>query len=184
MTWDVDLVLMVRVITNDLNGTNRSDEEIQRTLVASCILVQQDIDLAYDYACDINALTITPDPVVVGDMTAQALLPLHAACLINQGDYRCAVSCGAKVRDGDSQVDTTAAFKGYKDILELGPCAGYAALRDSINRGNSPTTSRSGNVGKAVYSPFRKGLGQGAIIGSTVGWYDEFCKTISHRRRR
>jgi len=181
MTWDVDLVLMVRVLINDLGSTAKTDAEIQRTLVASCILVSQDIELDNTYVCDISAVTITPDPVVQGDGAAQALFPLKAACIINQGDFKVAIGQGIKVRDGDSQIDTTAGFRGYRDILELGACASYESLRRSIEASN--VTSR-GACG-AVFSPFRKGGTSNSTIGfNTINWYNQFSTHIQNSSRR
>lgn len=179
MAWDVDLVLMVRVLINDLDSTAKTDAELQRILVASCILVNEDIELANDYTCDISALTISPDPVVAGDGAAQALFPLKAACIINQGDFKTAIGQGIKVRDGDSQIDTTAGFRGYRDILTLGPCASYEALRKSIEASN---VSARGACG-AVFSPFRKGGSGQQNALNTISWYDQFSTHIANSNR-
>ena len=121
MAWTDDLVLMTRVLLNDLTEPYRqSDAQLQRTIVCAGILVTKDVTLSQVYSFDITNLTIMPDPVASGDTVAQALLPLKAACIVNQGQFQQALGQGIKVRDGDSMVDTSVSFRGYRDILEHG----------------------------------------------------------------
>lgn len=155
MTWDVDLVLMVRVITNDIATPQKyTDAYLQQVIVTSAILADSQIAFPITYQYDISAITISPDPIVKGDLIFQALVPLKSACILNQGNFQTAVGEGIKVRDGDSAIDTSVSFRGYRDILELGPCASYEKLLWEIQSGKSQGRS-AGEIGNAVLSPFR-----------------------------
>jgi len=177
MAWTDDLVLMTRVLLNDLTEPYRqSDAQLQRTVICAGILVNKDVTLSQTYCFDITNLTITPDPVASGDTVAQALFPLKAACIVNQGQFQQALGQGIKVRDGDSMVDTSVSFRGYRDILEHGACAAYERLRWQIQ------ASAASAVG-AVLSPNRA---PGEWAPDTISWfYDQFAASLwNHRTRR
>lgn len=174
--WDVDLVLMLRVLLNDLNSPQKnSDIYLQRVLVAAGIFVDNEIELTNDYIFDIANITITPDPVSLQDISVQALLPLKAACMINQGQFQTAVSQGIMVRDGDSMINTSVGFKGYADILKYGPCSAYEKLKYQLQ------ASSSALVGGAVMGAHR-GPNDSPI--DTVSWfYNQISVSSSGRDR-
>jgi hypothetical protein len=175
VAWDTDLVTMTRVIVNDLHEPQKHDDYyLRRVLVCAGILVRKDIELPCDYRFDVGNVAMTPDPVANGDSTAQALLPLKAACMLNQGAYITAIGQGIRVRDGDSQIDTTVGFKGFRDILELGPCASYLRLLWHLQATSCP--------GGAVLGPHR-GINDGAY-DSIVFFYDSFAQSLSLPTRR
>ncbi len=133
MAWDTDLVLMVRVLAGDLSlPQTNNDAYMKQVIVASAKIVDQDIDFSVTYTINVAAVTISPDPIANGDTTFQALVPLKAACILTLGDYKKALGDGIKVRDGDSMIDTSVGFRGYRDIIEVGPCAMYEKLKWTI----------------------------------------------------
>jgi len=175
MSWDVNLVLMVRVLVSDISlPQTYADEYIKRVLITAGIIVDAEISFGNDYSYDISALTISPDPVTEDDSIFVALVPLKAACILTQGEFKQALGQGIKVRDGDSAIDTSVSFRGYRDILELGPCAAYEKLKWSL--------LASGGVGGAVLGPYRV-PGDSAL--DTISWYyDQFVVGKSGRRDR
>jgi len=175
MTWDIDLVLMLRVLIGDLNAPQKNtDAYLETVLITAGIIADSEIDFSYDYVFDISDVTITPDPVVIGDVVAQAVLPLKAACLLNQAQFQQALGQGIKVRDGDSAIDTSVGFRGYRDILQYGPCAAYEKLKYQLQ------TNSSALAGGAVLSPYR---GPNDTPINTVSWfYDEFYSSLSNCR--
>ncbi len=172
MAWTTDLVLMTRVLISDISAPQTyADEYLERVLITAGIMVDVEVPFAYDYSYDISALTISPDPVTSEDSTFMALVPLKSACIITQGEFKQALGQGIKVRDGDSAIDTSVSFRGYRDILELGACAAYERLKWSL--------LASSGVGKAVLGPFRE---PGGSALSTISWYyDQFA---TNRRGR
>jgi hypothetical protein len=165
MSWDADLILMVRVLVSDIASPQTyTDEYLERVLITAGIIVDAEIPFDYDYSYDISALTISPDPVTSEDSVFMALVPLKAACILVQGEFKQALGQGIKVRDGDSAIDTSVSFRGYRDILEFGPCAAYEKLKWSL--------LASSGIGKAVLSPYR--IPGGSAL-STISWYyDQF----------
>lgn len=177
-SWDTDLVLMTRVLVSDISTPQTYvDEYIQRVIITAGIMVDAEISFGYTYAYDINALTIIPDPVTNEDSIFMALVPLKSACILTQGEFRQALSQGIKVRDGDSAIDTSVSFRGYRDILEMGPCAAYEKLKWSLLASGASTL-----VGKAVLGPYRE---SGGNAQSTISWYyDQFAINETGRRDR
>lgn len=170
MSWDIDLVLMTRVIINDIvTPQTYSDEYVKRVLITAGIQVDAEFQFGSTYVYDISALTIVPDPVVKVDSPFMALIPLKTACILTQGEFKKALGQGIKVRDGDSAIDTSVSFRGYRDILELGPCAAYEKLKWSLLASGG---AGGGIVGKAVLGPYRA---PGGTALSSISWYyDQF----------
>jgi len=175
MAWETDLVLTLRVLIGDFNDPQKNtDTYLKTVLVAAGIFVNNEIDLSEDYVFDITNVTIVPDPIAEGDVQTQALLPLKAACILNQSSFQVALSQGIKVRDGDSAIDTSVGFDGYKNILKLGPCAAYDQLRLQLQ------ASDSALVGRAVLGAYR-GPSDSPI--DTVAWfYDGVASLINNCR--
>lgn len=176
MSWDVDMVTMVRVLMKD--GTvpyKYADEYLKQVIICAGFQVRQDIVLPYDYVFDLSALTITPDPMTSDDAVAIALLPLKAACILSQGEYIAATGRAIRVRDGDSQIDTSAGFKGFRDILELGPCLAYDKLRWRIQASSATAIG-------AIVGAFRI-PGEGWTY-SIPAMYDRWSYSITNPRQR
>ena len=180
MAWNTDLTLMVRVLVSDISTPQTySDEYLERVLIAAGIMVDAECPFSYDYTYDISALTISPDPVTSTDNIFMALVPLKAACILTQGEFKQALGQGIKVRDGDSAIDTSVSFRGYRDILEMGPCAAYEKLKWSLLASGS---AAGGGVGKAVLGPHRT---PGGNALDTISWYyNQFATGESGRRDR
>jgi len=179
MAWDTELVLMVRILINDMaTPQSNTDAYIQQVLVAAGVLVDVDIELAEDYTFDVTNSTISPDPVTEGDSIAKALLPLKAACILQTGNFAQAIGQGIRVRDGDSMIDTSVSFRGYRDILEMGPCASYEKLRWQIQATGASGAQAVG----VVLSPYRAP----DVVGQdSVSWFfDDFATALGDACRR
>lgn len=175
MVWNSDLVLMLRVLIGDIDTPQTyTDTYLKRVLITAGIIVDSEIPFGYTYVYSISDLTIIPDPVTNIDQAFMSLVPLKAACIITTAEFRSALGQGIKVRDGDSAIDTSVSFRGYRDILELGPCAAYERLRWTL--------LASGGVGKAVLGPYR--TPEGSAV-STISWYyDQFSIADTGRSSR
>ena len=175
MAWNTDLVLMLRVLISDIaEPQTYTDAYLEQVIVVAGIIVDADIPFANTYVYDVTLKTIAPDPVTLNDSAFMSLVPLKSACILTVGEFKSALGQGIKVRDGDSAIDTSVSFKGYRDILELGPCKAYEKLRWAL--------LASGGAGKAVLGPYRS---PGGSAESTISWYyDQFLTTNSGRRDR
>ncbi len=175
MSWNTDLVLMTRIIINDIDVPQKyTDTYIQQVLITAGIITDADFTFDFTYVYSLNNITITPDPVIKDDFEFMSLVPLKAACLLTQGEFRQALGQGIKVRDGDSAIDTSVSFRGYSDILELGACKSYQNLKWTLQA--------SAGVGKAVLGPHRI---PGGLALNTISWYyDQFATGTTDRRDR
>lgn len=173
MAWNIDLVLMLRVLVSDITEPQTyTDTYLKRVLVTAGIIVDADIPFGTAYTYDISLLKISPDPVGLNDSAFMSLVPLKAACILTISEFQSALGQGIKVRDGDSAIDTSVSFKGYRDILELGPCKSYEKLKWTL--------LASGGVGKAVLGPYRS---PGGSALSTISWYYDQFSTVNTGRR-
>lgn len=181
MAWDTNLVIMTRVLINDLSAPQKNtDSYLQQVLVTAGILADSEIEFPNDYVYDVSGITIVPDPITEQDIIFQALVPLKAACIMIQGDFRLALGQGIKVRDGDSAIDTSVSFRGYKDILQFGPCAVYEQLKWDIQSGKSDGQSAA-VIGSAVMSPFREPDVLNNITTVSL-FFDSFASTLVSKR--
>jgi hypothetical protein len=141
---------MTRHLIGDLSDTpTYDDSRIQQAVVVAGLISAQEYPFDTEYTFDLDEIDISPDPTNTAtlDRSAMALFTLKAACMLNMNSYQSAVGTGIRVRDGDSEVDTTGSFKGYKDILEIGPCASYTKLLNKLSQ------NKSMNAGKAISTP-------------------------------
>lgn len=174
--WDTDLVIMLRVLIGDLNSPQRNtDTYLKKILITAGVLVSNEIDLNNDYIFDISNITITPDPISLGDIQAQALLPLKSACLLNQSNFQVAVSQSITVRDGDTLVQTGVGLGGYKDILQLGPCKSYELLLKKLSAASSSL------VGGAVLGAYRGP--NDSPIETVAFFYDQISNIVGNNCR-
>ncbi len=182
MAWETDLVLMTRVLINDLGTTQRhTDSYIQQVLVTAGVIAETEIKFSIDYTIDISGVTISPDPVVQGDLIFQSMVPLKSACILTQGDFQQAIQQGIKVRDGDSMVDTSVGFRGYRDILEFGSCAAYERLKWDIQSGKADGQTAE-FVGGAVMTPSRP-PNASALVTDIGLFFDRFASFLGHNCR-
>jgi len=179
MAWDTDLVLMTRVLINDISSPQKyEDAYLARVLVTAGIIVDAEFPFSYDYSYSVSDITISPDPVESEDLCFMSLVPLKAACVITQGEFKQALGQGIKVRDGDSAIDTSVSFRGYGEILELGACATYEKLKWQL----MTTVSGGAGAGKAVLGWYRE---PNASALSTISWYyDNLATYLNGRRSR
>ena len=170
MAWETTLVTMVRAIIGDMSASpTYTDARIQTALATAGLIVAQEYPhFTNEYSFDLATPDITPDPTDTNtlDQEAMALFSLKASCMLNLNTYQTAVGAGIKVRDGDSEVDTTGSFRGYQDIIKLGPCASYTKLLESL------TIKKSMGLGGAVFSPYSNSTDSswGASGGFNTSW--------------
>lgn len=170
-TWDTTIPIMVRHLINDVSTTPKySDERIKEAVVVAGLIASQEYKFSTNYTFDLDGSTISPDPASDAsyDAIAIALFGLKAACILSMNSYQNAVSTGIRVRDGDSEVDTTSGFKGYSDILKNGPCAAYEKLL------RHRTFLASMNRGKAVLSPLTHSSFLLRGSAALINFFDDF----------
>jgi hypothetical protein len=153
MAWKEVMVTMVKSLIGDLNQScDCDDTRIIDAILTSGIITSALFEFDQDYTFDLVYKTITPDftEPTYYDKNAIALIALRTACQLNIADYQQAARDGIKVKDGDSSVDTTGSFGGYKDILQMGSCAAFAKLLKQV----SVTSGGGAKYGRVILGPF------------------------------
>lgn len=150
MAWKDNLTLIVRHFINDTEMPyNFDDARIQQAIVIGGLMSSREYDYQQEYIFDIIDLTISPDPTSseTYDAVAIALFTLKASCIISTNQHQNAVKTGLRIRDGDSEIDTTSGLRGYSDLLKIGPCAMYKEMLEKLKN------NRIGTMGSAIVSP-------------------------------
>lgn len=149
---NANLTQMVRLLINDFDPTSEryTDDQINQMICLAGIYVGQDYYLPNDYTIDVENRDISPDPVVQEDDAFIALATLKSGCLFNLNQYQLAVRTGIKVRSGEDSVDLTSGFRGYKDIIENGPCESYEKLLKQLRSVGSGKSGQTVVKGRAV----------------------------------
>lgn len=147
----LEIPIIVRTWINDLEETPiYSDDRLQQVILVASQYVTREINLDTQYKCDLINLTITPDPSLANDrdQTFISFVALKAACMLDQSTFRTkAATEGIRAGLGAASISVGGNLKGYKDILDNGPCKMYEKLRMEYEIGNA-------NAIKAILSPF------------------------------
>ena len=150
MAWQDVMIPMVRILINDYDDTNYvyEDDRVIQTIVVAAQLVQQEIDFSTIYTINIPLLTIAPDPTTVPDDAFTNFTVLKTSCFIDQSTFRTkATVAGFKAKCGPAVLETVEHLRGWKDLINFGPCKAYSTLKNEWIFSNS-------NVIEAVLSPF------------------------------
>ncbi len=127
--WQNSLIIATRAMINDLGSTPSYDDfRISQSIVVAGLITSQEFQFDTSYAFDLETPDITPDPVNTNDNPFIALTLLKTACLLTINNYQAAALNGIRIRSGDDELDLSKGFKGYEDIIKLGPCASYQKL--------------------------------------------------------
>jgi hypothetical protein len=149
MSWNDSGIKMLRVLLND-NGTTLtySDNRLEQLLIVAAIYVKQDLTFDVNYSINIMTHSISPDPVDTGDNAFLNFTVIKAACLADIGQVRTkALVAGISARCGPVSLDTGSHLVGFKELLSVGPCAMYEALKTDWQYSHS-------NIHHAILTPF------------------------------
>jgi len=151
MSWQLEIPIITRVWINDLDSNpTYSDDRILQVVTVAAQNVLREVSFSTNYSVDVVNNSITPDPTSdsVNDNDFIALVALKTACILDQSTYRTkAVNEGIKTSLASATLHVAGNLKGYKDLLDVGPCGMYSQLRQEFEIGNP-------SVVQAVLSPF------------------------------
>ncbi len=144
---------MLRTMLNDAGcgeGTYPTNR-LEQLLITAAYFLPIDVNFNSSYVVDVEAYTITPDPIGQSDGTDFiSLMVLKAACIADEGNFRNkALLQGVTARCGPAVLQTSNYGQYLKELLTNGPCKVYEELKDGYNFGYE-----SGGILKAVMSPF------------------------------
>lgn len=153
MSWQNDIINVVRVLINDLDPSNPtySDDRLVQIITVAARYVQFDIELEKEYTIDSINNTITPDPTDTNDANDELFLcvvGLKAACIVDQSSFRTkALLNGIVASLGPAKLSVGNNLEGFREIIAHGPCALYTDLTEHWNVQNATSIA-------AVLSPF------------------------------
>jgi len=150
MAWPDVIIPMVRILINDYDDTNYeySDDRLQDTIVVAAQLVNQEINFDTVYTINIPLVTISPDPTIAVDNAFVNFVTLKSACFVDQSLFRTkSTISGLKAKCGPAVLETVEHLRGFKDLINFGPCKAYTTLKEEWIFGNA-------QVVEAVLSPF------------------------------
>ncbi len=147
MSWSTTMIPIVRGMIFDLTPPYiYSCTKLEEFIVISATLVTQELTFSTSYTINLEAVTITPDPVDVGDEDFIALVALRTVCLISQGERRDAAKKAISVKDGPAFVDTKDRAKHLGSLAE-DACASYSQAKTAYKIGD-------GSVGRSIIGPY------------------------------
>lgn len=152
-TWEQTSLLMLRTMLNDAGcgeGTYTT-KRLEDLLITAAYFLPIDINFSSSYTVDVEANTISPDPISESDgQEFINFMVLRAACLADEGNFRTnALLQGVKARCGPAVIETSKYGQFLAELLTAGPCATYETLKKEYN-----FSYEGGQIIRAVMSPF------------------------------
>lgn len=149
MSWFSEAVPTVRLLIFDLDVEPQFDDSrLKEVLVVAARLVLQEIDFATTYVVSVKNISVTPDPLANNDDAFINFCILKAACLCDQGQFRCRAALeGLRANCGPTGLAIGGHLKGFETILEQGPCKTYTELMNQA-------AFSGANVARGIFPPF------------------------------
>jgi hypothetical protein len=125
-TWQNTSLLMLRTMLNDAGcGESKySNDRLEDLLITAAYLLPIDVNFNTTYTVDVEAYSISPDPIGQTDGTDFiSFMVLKAACIADEGNFRTsALLQGVSARCGPASI-TTANYGAYLKEAVMSPFA-------------------------------------------------------------
>lgn len=148
MTWQNELVRIVRFLINDLDASSYTDERLEETILVAAQLIYPSMDFDNTYTIDVDTLVLSPDPTTLStkDNWFINIACLKTACIILGSEVKTLAAQAYRVTDGPSTIDISNAYKATKEL--------YDELNDKLD--NLIFNYRAGNsvAGEAIMTPY------------------------------
>lgn len=154
MSWQGQISTMVRHLINDVDPSNYkySDSRLEKSILVSSYLVNNDATFPNDYQINIEGCNISPDPTD-SDTKDEAFVVLTAyktASLIVGSEIKTEAGNAISIKDGPSAIDLRGVASTltllYKDLSEQ-----YAKLLYDYKEDDHAL------AGKAILGPYSPG---------------------------
>ena len=149
MAWTTDLVLFVRTLIGDLDGSKYADSRLEQIIAVAAYKVYDQADFTYTYTVDIAAKDISPDPVDNKDTDFTVLTAYQAACIIVGSEVKTEAANSLNLRDGPSMIDLRG-VSATLNTLYHDLCNKYEDLLNTYKTTNSLH-------GQAILGPYSPG---------------------------
>lgn len=166
MSWDTEILTMVRYMINDYDSTNYtySDDNLLNIILISSQYIQQENNFTLDYAVNLDNQTISPDPTSKAsnsrDESFLWLVTLKSCCMILKSELKSVSGQAIYVKDGESAVDLRSTLQG-KIAAAKRFCDDYEDARWKHNLGSRPS-------GEGIFGPFS--ILTPSLYGASGGW--------------
>ena len=152
-TWQNTSLIMLRTMLNDAgcDDVRYPPQRLSDLLITGAYFLPLDINFSTDFGVDVEARTITPNPIdqTDGDEFINFMV-LRAACLADEGNFRtAALAQGVSARLGPASLQTSNYGQYLHMLLKEGPCRTYERLVEIYN-----VSYEGSKVIRAVLSPF------------------------------
>lgn len=153
MSWDVEILTMVRHMINDVDETSYkyTDERLKIAILIAAQLTQGQISFVQSYEIDVDAFILTPDPTDRGANTRDDafinLVSMKCACVLLNGEAKTSAGQALDIRDGSSYVGLKGIAKSKLEIAQYF-CEGYEKAKIEYLVG-------SVCPGEAIVTPFK-----------------------------
>jgi hypothetical protein len=148
MTWQNEMVRIVRFLVNDLDASSYPDSRLEETILVAAQLINPTIDFDNTYTIDVDTIVLTPDPtqLTTKDDWFINLVCLKTACIILGSETKTLSTQSYKIVDGPSTIDAKGVYDANKTLYdEL--CEQYDRLVLQYRAGNSV-------AGQAILTPY------------------------------
>ena len=147
MSWQNEMVRILRFLINDIDASSYSDDRLEETILVAAQLQYASIDFPNTYTIDVDGLVLSPDPTsVTKDDWFINIVCVKTACIILGSEAKTLAAQSYIIKDGPSTIDVsrayTAAQQMYKDM-----CDKLAFMIMDYKVGNSV-------AGHAVLTPY------------------------------
>jgi hypothetical protein len=141
-TWNSSMVIVLRQMIGDFTAPYQySDSRLRFMIVVAGIISSNDVIFNNTYTIDVEGVTISPDPVVVGDTNFIHLTCLKAAQLIAESEHKTASRSAISHKDGPASLDTRGIADNLKSVAQ-GKAVDYdRAVKEYRIGHGSPGTS-------------------------------------------
>ena len=152
-TWQNTSLILFRTMLNDAgcDAVSYPPQRLSDLLITAAYFLPLDINFSTAFVVDVEARTITPNPIdqTDGDEFINFMV-LRAACMADEGNFRtAALAQGVSARLGPASLQTSNYGQYLHMLLKEGPCRTYERLVEIYN-----VSYEGSKVIRAVLSPF------------------------------
>ena len=148
MTWQNEMVRIVRFLINDLDATTYEDCRLEETILVAVQLLIDQLDFANTYTVDVDSLVLSPDPTTLTtkDNFFINVASIKAACIVLGSEAKTLAAQSARIKDGPSSIDISSA---YQSVHQL-----YKELCDKLDKMILDYNAGNSVAGQAVLTPY------------------------------
>jgi hypothetical protein len=148
MSWQNEMVRILRFLINDISGSTYEDCRLEETLIVAAQLQSAAIDFDNTYTIDVDSLTLSPDPTETNpkDDWFINIVCVQAACIILNSEAKTLAAQAYRIKDGPSSIDVSASYSSVKQMAD-DLCDKLAQMIMEYKAGNSVG-------GQAILTPY------------------------------